>query len=71
MVLSLVKALEERETVQTQLMSISSLANELEDDVKILHDVFSEHGVAVRGRLCSASDSDSVYYDAVEDPDDL
>lgn len=68
---SMVKALEERETVQKQLMSISSLANELEDDVKILHDVFGEHGVAVRGRLCSASDSDSVYYDAVEDPDDL
>merc|ERR1712071_600769 len=44
---SMVKALEERESVRTQLMSISSLANELDDDVQLLHDVFGEHGMAV------------------------
>jgi len=69
---SMVKALEERESVRTQLMSISSLANELDDDVQVLHDVFVElDGIAVRGSLCSTSDSESVYYDAVEDIEDL
>jgi len=60
---SMVKALEERESVQNQLHNITSYADELNDDIQDLHDALSSAE--------NFDDAESVYYDALEYlPDD-
>ena len=68
---SMVKALEERESVQTQLKDMTIIAEELDEDVQILQDEFKTINIS-RSRLNSTtSDTETIYYDAFENlPDD-